>query len=42
MRSMTPNLSMSCAVIFMLLAASCALVPSRQRIEEAASGEITL
>jgi len=42
MLSITPKRSMSWAVIFMLLAASCALVPSRQRMEEAASGEITL
>ena len=42
MWSITPNRSMSCAVIFMLVAASWALVPSRHKIEDAASGEITL
>src|SRR5258708_4010906 len=42
MESITPKRSMSCAVIFMLVAASWALVPSRHRIEDAASGEITL
>ena len=40
--SITPKRSMSCAVIFMLVAASWALVPSRHRIDDAASGEITL
>jgi len=33
---------MSCAVIFMLVAASCALAVSRHKIEAAPSGEITL
>ena len=40
--SITPKRNMSWAVIFMPLATSCALVPSRHRIEDAASGEITL
>ncbi len=42
MVSMTPKRTMSCAVIFMLVAASCALAVSRQRIEAAPSGEMTL
>ncbi len=40
--SMTPNRTMSSAVIFMPVAASCALVVSRHRIDAAPSGEITL
>ena len=41
MASIMPKRTMSWAVIFMLVAASCALVVSRQRIEAAPSGEIT-
>src|SRR5665647_1278439 len=40
--SITPKRTMSWAVIFMLVAASCALAVSRHRIEAAPSGEITL
>src|SRR5262249_30109992 len=40
--SITPKRTRSSAVIFMLVAASCALEVSRQRIEAAPSGEITL
>ena len=40
--SMTPRASRSCAVIFMLVAASMALELSRHRIEAAASGEATV
>src|SRR5262249_54170465 len=42
MPSMMPNLTRSWAVIFMLVAASSALVVSRHRIEAAPSGEMTL
>ena len=42
MPSMTPNPRRSCAVIFMLVAASCARPASFQRIAAAASGEATV
>ena len=40
-KSTTPSRSRSCAVIFMLVAASWARAGSRHRIEAAPSGEIT-
>src|SRR3990172_2041538 len=40
MTSMTPSWSRSCAVIFMLVAASIALAEARQRMEAGASGGI--
>jgi hypothetical protein len=40
--SIMPNLIRSWAVIFMLVAASCAREESRQRIEADASGEATV
>ena len=40
--STTPKPTRSVAVIFMLLAASCALAASFQRIDAPPSGEITL